>query len=90
MWKTPISTADKSSRGAGVKPGSVDIPGRLMAPNELNRVCVTSGRQSGCRYQIEVLASHSAPHVSSLSSAPVLFDWLPLHRPIKLASDRLK
>lgn len=59
MWKTPTSTADKSrSRVAGVKPGSVDIPRCLMAPNELNGVCVTSGRQSCCWYQIELLTSH--------------------------------
>lgn len=58
MWKTPISTADKSGRAAGVKPGSVDIPRYLEAPNELNSVCVTSGRRGGCWYQIEVATSH--------------------------------
>lgn len=58
MWKTPISTADKSGRAAGVKLSSVDIPWCLMAPSELNGVCVTSGWQSCCWYQIEVVTSH--------------------------------
>lgn len=85
MWKTPISTADKSCRAAGVKPGSVDIPGCLMAPNELNSVVVTSGWQSGCWYQIEVVTSHF-PRTFPLYSGYVSFEMVPVQWAITMES----
>ena len=86
MWKTPISTADKSSRAPGVKPGSLDIPLCLMAPNELNGVCVTSGRYGGCWYQIEVATSDFPCTFTTFSSGYVAFDLAPMQRTIMMES----